>query len=83
VYNQQSSLYIYTDSESVKQNKNTDHKKQTISMDMKTESEHTKNVEELLHTILAHIQAQEYTIKILKDALRQVQGTASVSHPPR
>ena len=52
-------------------------------MDMTTESEHTKNVEELLHIVLAHIQAQEYTIKILKDALRQVQGTASVSHPPR
>ena len=52
-------------------------------MDMTTESEHTKNVEELLQTILAHVQAQEYTINILKDALRKVQGKASVSNPPR
>ena len=52
-------------------------------MDMTTESEHTKNVEELLQTILAHIRAQEYTIQMLKDALRQVQGKASPSNPPR
>jgi hypothetical protein len=52
-------------------------------MDMTTESEHIKSIEELWHTILAHIQAQEYTINMLKDALRQVQGKASVSHVPR
>ena len=81
--NEQSSVYIYTDPESVTQNKNNDHKKANHLMDMTTESEHTKNVKELLHTVLAHIQAQEYTIQMLKDALRQVQGKASVSHPPR
>jgi hypothetical protein len=42
-----------------------------------------KSIEELLHTILAHIQAQEYTIQMLKEALRQVQGKASPSNPPR
>ena len=52
-------------------------------MDMTTESEHTKSIEELWHTVLAHIQAQEYKIKILKDALRKVQDRESVSNPPR
>ena len=76
-------MYIYTDPERVTQNKNTYHKKQNISMDMTIESEHTKSAEELLHTILAHIQSQEYKIKRLKDALRQVQGKASESHTAR
>ena len=81
--NQQSSVYIYTDPESVTQNKNNDHKKANHLMDMTTESEHIKSIEELWHTVLAHIQAQEYTIKILKDALRKIQDKASVSNPPR
>ena len=42
-----------------------------------------KSIEELVHTILAHIEAQEYTIKILKDALRKVQDRESPSNPPR
>ena len=59
--------------------------KQTTAMSNRLQDWQTtdpENVEELLHTILAHIQSQEYTIKMLKDALRQLKSHVSVSHVP-